>query len=52
MLDREYYIFVYLSNPQAFERVVDGIMNAVEKLGDFLEDYPLLDDELLYRLGL
>ena len=36
LLDIEYYIFVDLNNPQASERVIDGI----------------LDDELLFRLGL
>ncbi len=52
LLDIEYYIFVDLNNPQASERVIDGILDAVEKLEDFPEDHPLLDDELLCRLGL
>ena len=52
LLDIEYYIFVDLNNPQASERVIDGIMNAAEKLEIFPEDHPLLDDELLCRLGL
>ena len=52
LLDIEYYIFVDLNNPQASERVIDGILNAAEKLEDFPEDHPLLDDELLCRLGL
>ena len=52
LLDIEYYIFVNLNNPQASERIIDGILNAAEKLEDFPEDHPLLDDELLCRLGL
>ena len=48
----EYYIFVDLNNPQASERVIDGILDAAEKLEDFPEEHPLLDDELLCRLGL
>lgn len=52
LLDIEYYIFVDLNNPQASERVIDGILDAVEKLEDFPEDHPLLDDGLLCRLGL
>ncbi len=52
LLDIEYYIFVDLNNPQASERVIDGILDAAEKLEDFPEDHPLLDDELLCRLGL
>ena len=52
LLDIEYYIFVDLSNPQASVRIVDGILNTVEKLKVFPVDHPLLDDELLCRLGL
>ena len=52
LLDIEYYIFVDLNNPQASERVIDGILDAAESLEDFPEDHPLLDDELLCRLGL
>ena len=44
LLDIEYYIFVDLNNPQASERVIDGILDAAEKLEDFPEDHPLLDD--------
>lgn len=52
LLDIEYYIFVDLNNPQASERVIYGILDAAEKLEDFPEEHPLLDDELLCRLGL
>lgn len=52
LLDIEYYIFVDLNNPQASERVIDGILDAAEKPEDFPEEHPLLDDELLRRLGL
>ena len=52
LLDIEYYIFVDLNNPQASERIIDGILDAAESLEDFPEDHPLLDDELLCRMGL
>ena len=52
LLDIEYYIFVDLNNPQASERIIDGILDAAESLEDFPEDHPLLDDELLCRIGL
>ena len=52
LLDIEYYIYVELNSPQAYERIVDGILGAAEKLEDFPEDHPFLDDELLRRLGL
>ena len=52
LLDIEYYIFVDLNSPQASERVVDGILDVAEKLKDFPENHPLLDDELLCRLRL
>ena len=52
LLDIEYYIFVDLNNPQASERVIDGILDAAEKLEDFPKEHLLLDDELLGHLGL
>ena len=52
LLDIEYYIFVDLNNPQASERIIDGILDAAESLEDFPEDHPLLDDELLCHIGL
>ena len=52
LLDIEYYIFVDLNNPQASERIIDGILDAAESLEDFPEDHQLLDDELLCRMGL
>ncbi len=52
LLDIEYYIFVDLNNPQASERIIDGILDAAESLKDFPGDHPLLDDELLCRMGL
>ncbi len=52
LLDIEYYIFVDLNNPQASERIIDGILDAAESLEDFPENHPLLDDELLCRMGL
>ena len=52
LLDIEYYIFVDLNNPQASERIIDGILDAAESLEDFPENHSLLDDELLCRMGL
>lgn len=52
LLDIEYYIFVDLNNPQASKRIIDGILDTAESLEDFPEDHPLLDDELLCRMGL
>jgi plasmid stabilization system protein ParE len=35
LLDIEYYISVDLCNPQAAQRISDGILDAAEKLSDF-----------------
>lgn len=52
LLDIEYYIFVYLSNPQAARRISDGILDAVEKLNEYPTGHPLVDDVLLRSVGL
>ena len=52
LLDTEYYIFVELCNPQAAQRISDGILDAVEKLGEYPIGHPLVDDELLRSVGL
>ena len=52
LLDIEYYIFVDLCNPQAAQRISDGILNAAEKLGEYPQGHPLVDDELLRNVGL
>ena len=52
LLDTEYYIHVHLCNPQAARRVVDGIINKVQKLETFPEEHPFVNDPLLGRLEL
>lgn len=48
LLDIEYYIFVDLCNPQAAQRISDGILDATEKLSEYPTGHPLVDDELFY----
>lgn len=45
LLDIEYYIFVDLCNPQAAQRIADGILDSVEKLSDYPEVHPFVEDE-------
>lgn len=52
LLDIEHYIFVDLCNPQAAQRIIKGILDTVEKLGDYPMGHPVLKDELLRRIGL
>lgn len=52
LLDVEYYIFVGLCNPQAAQRISDGILDAAGRLAEYPEGHPLVDDELLRRIGL
>ena len=52
LLDIEYYIFVDLCNPQAAHRISDGILEAVDRLVEYPEGHPLVDDELLRHIGL
>lgn len=56
LLDIEYYIFVDLCNPQAAQRISDGILGAADKLADKLAEYPeghpLVGEELLGRMGI
>ena len=52
LMDIEHYIFVELCNPQASERITEGILQAAEKLADFPTGHPLLNDSLLSAVGL
>lgn len=52
LLDIEYYIFVDLCNPQAAQRISDGILDAAEKLSEHPLGHPLVEDELLRSVGL
>lgn len=51
LLDIEYYIHVHLSNREAAERIVDGILKKANSLMDFPMQCPLVDDELLRSIG-
>ena len=52
LLDIEYYIFVDLCNPQAAQRISDGILDVAGKLEEYPEGHPLVGDELLGRMGI
>lgn len=52
LLDIEYYIFVDLCNPQAAQRISDGILDAADKLAEYPEGHPLVYEELLGRMGI
>lgn len=52
LLDIEYYIFVDLGNPQAAQRISDGILDAAGKLAEYPERHPLVGEELLGRMGI
>ena len=52
LLDIEYYIFGDLCNPQAAQRISDGILGAAGKLAEYPEGHPLVGDELLGRMGI
>ena len=52
LLDIEYYIFVDLCNPQAAQRISDGILDAAGKLEEYPEGHPLVGDGLLGRMGI
>lgn len=52
LIEIEYYIFFNLENPQAAERIVNGILDEVEATGDFPLKHPLVNDSLLQNIGL
>lgn len=52
LIDIEYYIFVDLENPQAAQRITDGILDTVAGLSNFPTRYSLVDDALLRSIGL
>jgi toxin ParE1/3/4 len=52
LLDIEYYISVDLCNPQAAQRISDGILDAAEKISEYPTGHALVDDELLRGVGL
>ena len=52
LLDIEYYIFVDLCNPQAAQRISDGILDAAEMLSEYPMGHPLVDDPFLRSVGL
>lgn len=52
LVDTEYNIFVECHNPQAAQRIIDGIVNASEKLSFFPLSCPLVRDDALRRVEL
>lgn len=50
LLDIEYYIHVHLCNPQAAERVTEGILERIKTLADYPMSHPCVQDELLNRI--
>lgn len=52
LIDIEHYIFVELENPQASDRITNGIVDTIEKLRDFPTSHPLVNDVLLRNVGL
>lgn len=52
LLDIEYYIFVDLCNPQAAQRISEGILDTADKLSEYPLGHSLVDDELLRRIGI
>lgn len=51
LTDIEYYIFYELENPQASDRIVDGIVEKIKELTTFPTGYPLVRDTLLKNIG-
>lgn len=49
--DIEYHISLHLLNPAAADRIVDGIINVIDGLCDYPKEHPLVNDQLLARLG-
>lgn len=52
LIDIEYYIFVDLENPQAAERISNGILDTAEQIGLFPTKHPFVNDPLLAKIGL
>lgn len=52
LLDIEYYIFVDLCDPQAAQRISDGILSTAANLAQFPEKHSVIDEELLGRIGI
>ena len=52
LLDIEYHIHIILHNPQAAERVTEGILDEIEKLSIYPALHPFVNDELLKSVGL
>lgn len=52
LLDIEYHIFVHLCNPQAAKRISEGILGVAESLSKYPMRHPLINDDLLKRVGL
>lgn len=51
LIDIEYYIHVDLCNPQAADRIVDGIIKTIQELSNLPLRQNLVNDELLKSVG-
>ena len=52
LLDIEYYIFFNLNNPEAAQRISDGILYTAENLSEYPTSHPLVEDDLLRSIGI
>ena len=52
LLDIEHYIFTELKNPQAANRIIDGILNVAQSLRTNPQRHSLLNDKILKQVGL
>ena len=50
LIDIEYYIYVDLCNPQAANRIIDGIIKAIQGLETMPQRHSLVNDDLLKSL--
>ena len=52
LLEIEYYIYKNLCNPQASQRITDGILDRIEKLRRHPESHSFVADDLLRKMKL
>lgn len=49
LINIEYYIFVDLNNPQAADRIVDGLISTIQKLESYPMMHPVIKEPILSR---
>lgn len=52
LIDIEYYIYDKLCNPQAAQKVTDGILYTIEKIKEYPYLHPIIKNELIDDLEL